>query len=198
MRGLIIGLSLHTHPTVIIGLSLHTLPTIFVKTRFVQSISVVDEDRARAITRGSSASTDLCRPIGKFRVVSHQHLEAIGQCVGVQLAGYGSLSAAGYRATAELEKLFESWGGGRGTRPWGTRGKGSPGVSEGPKPPIQLLQLLKNSSKEVKRAQFVILCPPGPTQEMELMGPGGEGLSRSLPPGFSSHALLPPTADDIR
>ena len=47
--------------------------------------------------------------------------------------------------------------------------------------------LLKNSSREVKRAHFVIYCvPPGPLQEMELMGSGGR-----LPPspsGFSSHA----------
>ena len=71
-----------------------------------------------------------------------------------------------------------------GTRPWGPRGKGSPSVSKGPKPPIQLLQLLKNSSREVKRVHFrYILGPPGPTQEMELMGPGGEGPSRS-PPRF--------------
>ena len=62
----------------------------------------------------------------------------------------------------------------------GPRGKGSPSVSKGPKPPIQLLQLLKNSPTEVKRAHFrYILGPPGPTQEMELMGPGGEGPSRS-------------------
>ena len=55
---------------------------------------------------------------------------------------------------------------------------------------MQLLQLLKNSPREVKRAHFVIYwVPPGPPpQEMELMGPGGEGPSRSPPPpGFSSH-----------
>ena len=43
--------------------------------------------------------------------------------------------------------------------------------------------MLKNSSREVKRAHFsYILGPPGPTQEMELMGLGGEGPSRSPPP----------------
>ena len=75
------------------------------------------------------------------------------------------------------------------TRPWGGgRGKGSPSVSKGPKQPIQLLQLLKNSLSEVKRAHFrYILGPPGPTQELEFMGPGGEGPSRSPPPGFSGH-----------
>ena len=36
----------------------------------------------------------------------------------------------------------------------GPRGKGSPSVSKGPKPPIQLLQMLKNSPREVKRAHF--------------------------------------------
>ena len=34
----------------------------------------------------------------------------------------------------------------------GPRGKGSPSASKGPKPPIQLLQLLKNSPREVERA----------------------------------------------
>ena len=38
----------------------------------------------------------------------------------------------------------------------GPRGTGSPSVSKGPKPPIQILQLLNNSPKEVKRAHFVI------------------------------------------
>ena len=72
--------------------------------------------------------------------------------------------------------------GGEGLGLGGPRGKGSPSVSKGPKPPIQLLQLLKNSPREVKRAHFVIyLVPPGPTQEMGLMGPGGEGPSRSPP-----------------
>ena len=60
-------------------------------------------------------------------------------------------------------------------------------MSNGPKTSIQLLQLLKkNSPREVKRVNFgYTLGPPGPTQEMELMGPGGEGPSRS--PGFSGH-----------
>ena len=41
---------------------------------------------------------------------------------------------------------------------------------------MQLWQLLKNSSREVKIAHFpYILGPPGPLQEMELMGPGEEG-----------------------
>ena len=70
------------------------------------------------------------------------------------------------------------WGG--GTRPWVPQGKGSPSVSKGQKLPIQLLQLLKNRPREVKRAHFrYILGPPGPTQEMEFMGPRGEGPSRS-------------------
>ena len=76
-----------------------------------------------------------------------------------------------------------------GTRPRGPRGKGSPSVSKGPNPVVQLLQLLKNSPKEVKRAHFrYISGPPGPTQEMEFMGPGGEGPSQPPPPGFSGHA----------
>ena len=66
-----------------------------------------------------------------------------------------------------------------GTRPWGPRGKGSPSVSKGPKPPIQLLQLLKNSSKEVKRAHFrYILGPPG---SHPGDGINGARRGRSLP-----------------
>ena len=45
---------------------------------------------------------------------------------------------------------------------------------------MQLLKLLENSPREVERAHFrYMLVPPGPTKEMELMGPGGEGPSRS-------------------
>ena len=67
-----------------------------------------------------------------------------------------------------------------GTRPWGAPGKRVPSVSKGPKPPIPLLQMLKNGPREVKRAHFrYILGPPGPTQEMDFMEPGGEGPSRS-------------------
>ena len=79
------------------------------------------------------------------------------------------------------EMIPEVGGGGLGLG--GPRGKGSTSVSKGPKPPMQLLQLLKNSPREVKRAHFrYILGPPGPTQEAKLMGPGGEGPSRSPPP----------------
>ena len=78
------------------------------------------------------------------------------------------------------------------TRPWGPRGKGYPNVSKGPKPPIQILQLLKNSPREAKRAHFrYILVPPDPTQEMKLMGPGGGGPSRSPPPRFLQPCIQP-------
>ena len=74
-----------------------------------------------------------------------------------------------------------------GTRPWGPSRKRVPECLKGPKTTymlehlhIQLLELLKNSPREVKRAHFrYILGTPGPTQEMELVGPGGEGPSRS-------------------
>ena len=84
----------------------------------------------------------------------------------------------------------------RGPGLGGPRGKGSPSVSRGPKPPIQLLQLLKNSPREVKGPIFVIYwVPPGPTQEMELMGPGGEGPSRSTPVSPAMPSPPPPTSD---
>ena len=86
----------------------------------------------------------------------------------------------------QLESPVQDWRNdsrGGGTRPWGPGGKGSPNVSKGPKPPIQILQLLKNSLRDVKRAHCrYILVPPGPTQGMKLMGPGGEGPSRPPPP----------------
>ena len=59
---------------------------------------------------------------------------------------------------AGLEKWFQRW---RGLGLGGSRGKGSLRVWKGPKPPIQLLQLLKNSPRKVKRAHFrYILGPP--------------------------------------
>ena len=50
------------------------------------------------------------------------------------------------------EMIPEVGGGGLGLG--GPRGKGSPGVSKGPKSPIQLLQSPKNSPREIKRAHF--------------------------------------------
>ena len=66
----------------------------------------------------------------------------------------------------------------------GPRGKGSPSVSKGPKPPIQLLQLLKNSPREVKRAQFryIPVRSPGPTQEIGPEGKVAPGPPRFLQP----------------
>ena len=64
----------------------------------------------------------------------------------------------------------------------GPRGKGSPSVSKGPKPPIQLLQLLKKHSRRSKRAHFVIYWVPVSTQEMELMGPEGNVPPAPHPP----------------
>ena len=78
-------------------------------------------------------------------------------------------------------------GGGGGLGLGGPEEKGPNGVSKGPKPPIQLLQLLKNSPREANSFRYILL-PLGPTQEMELIGPGGEGPSRSPPvsPAMSS------------
>ena len=79
------------------------------------------------------------------------------------------------------EIIPEVGGGGLGLG--GPEEKGPKGVSKGPKPPIQLLQLLKNSPREAKKGPFCyILVPPGPTQEMELVGPGGEVPGPPGPP----------------
>ena len=74
-----------------------------------------------------------------------------------------------------------------GTRSWGPRGKGSPSVSKGAKPSLQLLQLLKNSPREVKRAHFgYILGPPWSHPGNGIYG-GPEGR---VPPGFSGPVML--------
>ena len=53
---------------------------------------------------------------------------------------------------------------------------------KGPKPPIQLLQLLKNSPREVKETIFFIYCVlPDPSQEIKLMGRGLKA-ERKIPP----------------
>ena len=85
--------------------------------------------------------------------------------------------------------------GGGGTRPWEPRGKWSLSVSKGPspKPTYTNIAIAEKQSKRSKNGHFrYILVPSGPTQEMKLMGPGGEGPSRSPPPpDFSSHVHLP-------
>ena len=81
---------------------------------------------------------------------------------------------------AGLEKLFKRCR--RGLGLGGLRGKGSLIVSKRPKPPIQLLQLLKNSPRERKRAYFrYILGPPGSHPGDGIIGSEGEGPSRSIP-----------------
>ena len=63
----------------------------------------------------------------------------------------------------------------------GPRGKGSPSVSKGQKPSIQLLQLLKNSPREVKRAHFryTYIGSPGSHPGNVI---NGARRGRSLPP----------------
>ena len=86
-----------------------------------------------------------------------------------------------------LGKKFQRW---RGLSLGGPRGKGSPSVSMGPKLFVQLLQLLKNSPREVKRAHFRYILGPPPRSHP---GDGVNGARRGRPlpvhPGFSSHAL---------
>ena len=61
----------------------------------------------------------------------------------------------------------------------GPREKGSPSVSRGPNPPLQLLQLLKNSPREVKWSIFVIYwSPPVPPRKWNWWGSEGK-----VPPG---------------
>ena len=81
---------------------------------------------------------------------------------------------------------------GGGTRPWGPRGKGSRSVSKGPEPPIQLLQLLKNSQREVKRAHFVIYWVPGSHPGSGINGARrGRSLPVPPPPPVSPAMTMP-------
>ena len=91
--------------------------------------------------------------------------------------------------SAGLEKWFQRW---RGLGLGGPRGKGFPSVSKGPKPPIKLLQLLKNSPREVKRAHFrYILGPPWSHPGNGIYGARrGRSLPVPPPPGFSGHVGL--------
>ena len=80
--------------------------------------------------------------------------------------------------------------GGGGTRPGAPRKRVSKCL-KGPKTTYTSISIAEKKTVQEKQkgSIFVIyLSPPGPTQEMKLMGPGGKGPSRSPPPGFSSHA----------
>ena len=76
------------------------------------------------------------------------------------------------------------------TRPWGPSRKRVPKCLKGPKTTYTTFAFAKKHSRS-KRAHFVIYwVPPGPTQEMKSMGPGGEGPSRSPPPPPVSPAMI--------
>ena len=76
--------------------------------------------------------------------------------------------------------------GGLGLR--GPPGKGSPSISKDPKPPIQLLKSLKNSSREVKKGPFSLYIGfPGSHPGNGIHGARGKVPPAPPPPGFSSH-----------
>ena len=78
-----------------------------------------------------------------------------------------------------LEKWFQRW---RGLGLEGPRGKGSRVSQRAQNYLYNYCNCWKIVQEKVKRAHFgYILGPPSPTQEMKLMGPGGEGPSRSTP-----------------
>ena len=76
-----------------------------------------------------------------------------------------------------------------GTRPWGPPRKRVPKCLKGPKTTYTTFAIAEKQSKRSKKGPFslYIAPPPGPTQELEFMEPGGEGPSRSPPPGFSGN-----------
>ena len=87
---------------------------------------------------------------------------------------------------------------GGGTRLWGPPRKRVLKCLKGPKTTYTTIAIAEKPSKRSKKAHYrYILVHPGPTQEVKLMAPGGEGPSRSPPPppGFSSRADLRNTSD---
>ena len=69
-----------------------------------------------------------------------------------------------------------------GIRPWGSSRKRVPKRIKGPKTTYTTIAVAEKQSKRSKKGPFSLyIGSPGPTQEMELMGPGGEGPSRSAP-----------------
>ena len=108
-----------------------------------------------------------------------------GKEIAISLSCSESRSRTSYSRRAG--EMIQRW---RGLGLRGPRGKGSLSASKGPKPPIQLLQLLKNSPREVKRDHFrYILGPPVPPRRWNYWGP--EGKVPPGPPRFSSHVLTP-------
>ena len=78
-----------------------------------------------------------------------------------------------------------------GTRSWEPSRKRVHKCFKGPKTTYTTIAISEKQSKRSKGLIFVIhWVPPGPTQEMELMGPGGEGPSRSSPPPLVSPAMV--------
>ena len=106
-----------------------------------------------------------------FEILYHEWSNSRQAVIQVQ-ANIGGVEHQGWRNDSR----------GGGTRPWGPRGKRSVSVSKGPKPPIQLLQLLKNSPREAKRVHFrYILVPPGSHPGNEING-AWRGRSLPVPP----------------
>ena len=80
--------------------------------------------------------------------------------------------------TAGLEKWFQRW---RGLGLGGPRGKGSQVYQRAQNYLYNYCSCCKQSKIRKKGPFSLYIGSPGPTQEMELMGPGGEGPSRSTP-----------------
>ena len=126
---------------------------------------------------------------GRFAGVSHglSFKILVSLFNPLQPDGIGSLPLS--TSKPGLDKCFQSGG----TGSWGLSRKRVPSVvSKGPKPPIQLLQLLKNSPREEKRPPFRYnsIGSPGSHSGNRINGARGEGPSRSPPPPPVSPATL--------
>ena len=117
-------------------------------------------------------SRSLFGNLGTLRCSRHSGAPLTFMALPLLRHHYGSLpgSAQGW--------INDSRGG--GTRPWRPSRKRVPKCLKWPKTTYTTFAIAKKQSKRTKKGPFCyVLGPPGPTQEMELMGPGGEGPSRS-------------------
>ena len=119
---------------------------------------------------------DTDSPAWHYRVLHHSHTHTHTH-MRVTLAA----------VSGQWQGWRNDWRGG-GTRPRGPPRKRVPKCLKGPKTTYTTIAIAEKQSKRSKKGpltHFVIYIGsfPGPTQEMELMGPGGEGPSRP-PPRF--------------
>ena len=167
----------------------------------------VTGDCHRGLSAYSPSVTGDCQPTVRLSPGDCHHSPSVtGDCQSTVRLSPGDMVGSSTRSTmlptcsagqsSNMAKIFRTHRAGEmipemgGLGPGGPRGKGSSSVSKGPKPPMQLLQLLKNSPREVKRAHFryIGIGPPGSHPGSEING-ARSGRSLPVPPPPVSPAI---------